>query len=212
MGCAMSDSPAGDGEATKSTRWRDFWDRTFPVLLGAAIAIATAYFTTKFQTSAQADAQKAAEQLKVVASLRGEGIVWEQYNISHANAWTAAEFYKERWRRAGNSPNDSIDIEEAKYWMHSGTELVYDAAKSAQIVFEDLATIQALFPNTPKLRELCNRIYTFQMITTPNPPQNGSLDDWKDAVDKNVGTLAQSEYSKPIGDLVTYLLPQLSPQ
>jgi hypothetical protein len=203
-----------DDNASRS-RWRDFWDKVFPVLVGGALAIVGSitgsYFATTFQMSAQLRAEKAAEQRKVFASLTGEKIVWEQLNISRANAWTAADYYQERWRRSG-SPNTSLDVDEGKYWMHREADLVAEVTKSSQAVLADIANVRALFPDTPQLRELCNRVYTFQTMKTPNPPHQGSLDDltqWKDETDRNVQKLAEAEYGKPIDDLLAYLLTQL---
>jgi hypothetical protein len=84
--------------------------------------------------------------------------------------------------------------------------------KSNEALFQDLATVRELFPDTPKLRELWMRIYTFktlQRAATPHEGSNESLTMWKDENDRRIQTLAESEYGKPIDDLTAYLLDQL---
>jgi hypothetical protein len=204
-----------DDDAQQHSRWQDFWDKTLPGIVGGVIAgvfaIAGSYFATTFQMSAQSQAQKVEEQRKVSASLMGQKIMWEQLNIFQANAKTASDYNQERWQRAG-LPYTSVDLEELKYWSHRSADLVLELAKSSQAILEDTANVQTLFPDTPKLRELCQRIYTFKTMKTGEPPHDGSLYDlakWKEQTDRDVQVLAESEYGKPIDDLVAYLLLQL---
>ena len=208
---------AGESATTQphTKAWRDFWDKVLPVLVGGGLAIAGsitgAYFTTTLQMFAQVEAQKVVEQRRVFASLMGQKLVWQQINISRANAGTDFSYYQERWKRNG-SPNTSLDLEESRHWMRRADALVFEVTKSSQIVLEDVANVQALFPDTPQLRELCKRIYTYHTLKTPDPPHDGSLENlmkWKDETDRIVQILAESEYGKPIDDLVTYLLLQL---
>jgi hypothetical protein len=206
----MTDDP--QPPSAPSSRWQDFWEKTLPVIAGGVIAgvfaIAGSYFATTFQMSAQFQIQKAEEQRKVFASLMGQKIVWEQLNISKVNADTAFDYYQERWKRPG-SPNISLDLDEAKYWSHRSGDIISEVTKSSQAILEDVANIQEVFPDTPKLSELCKRIYTFQTMKSPEPPHGGSLDDltkWKEDTDRSVQVVAQSEYGKPIDDLVAYLL------
>jgi hypothetical protein len=196
-----------------SSRWRDFWDKTLPVIAGGLMAIAGSYLATTFQMNAQSRAEKTAQQRKVFATLIGEKFAWEQINVSQVNAATAVYYYQERWKRAG-SPNTSPDLDETKYYARRRDDLVLERAKDAQAVLENIGNVQALFPDTPHLGELCDRIYTFKSITinTPGSPDTGSLDDlskWKDQVDQEVQVRAHNEYAKPIDDLLAYLRTQL---
>src|ERR1700741_1481182 len=74
------------------------------------------------------------------------------------------------------------------------------------------AKIRELFPDTPKLRELWMRVYTFETLTRPATPHESSIESltaWRDENDRRIQTLAESEYGKPIDDLTAYLLDQL---
>jgi hypothetical protein len=79
-----------------------------------------------------------------------------------------------------------------------------EAVKGSQAVLQDVATVQSIFPDTPKLRELCKQISTFQTMKAPEPPHAGSLNDlitWKLEAERNVQTLAHAEYDKPIDEI-----------
>ena len=96
--------------------------------------------------------------------------------------------------------------------MHRSEDLVSEIVKNDQALFEDLATIRALFPDTPRLRELCDKVYNVHSIWTAKPPHDGSvekLEQWKVEADRQLQNLADREYGKPIDDLVGFLIPQL---
>lgn len=204
-----------DDAQQQSSRWQDFWDKTLPVIAGGLIAgffsIAGSYLATTFQMSAQSQAEKTAQQRKVFASLMGQKLLWEQINVSEANASTAFDYYQERWKRAG-SPNTSLDVDEGKYYARRYDELILERAKDARAVLENIGNVQALFPHTRQLDQLCDRIYTFKTINMHPPPHTGSLDDlstWKDQADQAAQLAAHTEYAKPIDDLLAYLRTQL---
>jgi hypothetical protein len=96
------------------SRWQDFWEKTFPVIIGGIIAgvfaIAGSYFATTFQMSAQSHAHKAEAQRKVYASLMGRKLVTEQLNVSRAEARVFSDYNEELWRRSG-LPKDSLDLQ-----------------------------------------------------------------------------------------------------
>jgi hypothetical protein len=201
--------------ARQQGRWFEILKQILPGIVGGIVAglfaIAGSYYATKFQMSGQWEAQKAGEQRRVVASLMGRKIVGEQLNVSRAEALLFSDYSEELWRRAG-APKDSIDFEEAKHQRSRSEVLVSDIMKSNEALFQDLATVRELFPDTPKLRELWMRIYTFktlQRAATPHEGSNESLTMWKDENDRRIQTLAESEYGKPIDDLTAYLLDQL---
>jgi hypothetical protein len=97
--------------------------------------------------------------------------------------------------------------------MHRSEDLVSDITKNNQALFEDLATVQALFPDTPRLRELCAPVYNFRTLVIKSPvPHDGSVEgvtQWKDRADQEIQSLAASEYGKPLDELVTFLRTQL---
>ena len=188
--------------------------KTLPVIVGSIVgglfAIVGAYFATDFQMNAQAKSHKSEEQLKVFARLMGRKLVTEQLNLSQAEARMFSDYNEEIWKRQG--PQDSLDLEEARHWMQRSQDLVFDVMKNNQALFEDLATAQALFPDTPRLRELTARVYNFRTLKTQTPPHSGSIESltqWKDEADRQIQSLATTEYGKPIDELTAYLRTQL---
>jgi hypothetical protein len=191
--------------------WQSAVDKFLSVALGAVLAIGASYFTTQFQTSSQLHLQKVQEQRRVFARLMGRKLITEQLYVSRYEALIFSDYNEENWRRAGK-PKDSLDLQETERTMHRSEDLVLEIAKNDQALFEDLATIRALFPDTPRLRELCDRIYGIHSITTAAPPHEGSaekLNQWKLEADRQLQDLAAREYGKPIDELVAFLLPQL---
>jgi hypothetical protein len=199
-----------------SSRWQDFWDKTLSALVGGLIAgvfaIAGSYFAVTFQMSAQAKAQKAEEQRKVFARVMGRKLVTEQLAVSRLEARVFSDYHEEMWKRSG-APKDSLDLLEAQRWMHKSEDLAFEIAKNNQVLFQDIATAQALFPNTQQLRDLCTPIYKFHTLALKaEVPHTGPVEgvtQWKDTAEREVQPLAESEYGKPIDALVEFLQPQL---
>lgn len=195
------------------TRWVDILalDKVLLVVLGAILAIGTSYFTTKFQMSSQLHLQKVEEQRRVFARLMGRKFTTEQLYVSRYEARIFSDYHEERWKRAG-SPKDSLDLQESLRWMHKSEDLVLEIVKNDQALFEDLATVRALFPDTPRLRDLCDHIYSIHALWTSEPPHDGSierLNQWKVEGVRQLQEIAVREYGKPIDELVAYLLQQL---
>jgi hypothetical protein len=194
-------------------RWHDILalGKILPVVLGAILAIGASYFTTKFQMSSQLHLQKVEEQRRVFARLMGRKFTTEQLYVSRYEARIFSDYHEERWKRAG-APKDSLDLQESKRWMHRSEDLVLEIVKNNQALFEDLATVRALFPDTPRLRELCDHVYAIHSLWTGEPPHDGSiekLDQWKVEADRQLQEVAVREYGKPIDELVAFLLQQL---
>jgi uncharacterized membrane protein YccC len=195
----------------KKICWQSAIDKFLSVVLGAVLAIGASYFTTQFQTSSQLHLQKVQEQRRVFARLMGRKLTTEQLYVSRYEALIFSDYSEELWRRAGK-PKDSLDLQETQRWMHRSEDLVFEIVKNDQALFEDLATVRALFPDTPRLRELCDRIYGIHSMATTAPPQEGStekLDQWKLEADRQLQKLVTDEYGMPIDELVAFLLPQL---
>jgi hypothetical protein len=186
-------------------------DGLLPVILGGILAIGASYFTTRFQMSSQFHLQKVEAQRAVFARLMGRKIITTQLYVSRYEALIFSDYHEERWKRAG-APKDSLDLQESLRWMHRSEDLVSEAVKNDQALFEDIATVRALFPDTPRLRALCDQIYTFHSIATAKPPHDGSVESltqWRDEADRQLVALADRTYGKPIDELVGFLLPQL---
>jgi hypothetical protein len=97
--------------------------------------------------------------------------------------------------------------------VHKSEDLAFEIAKNNQVLFQDIATAQALFPNTQQLRDLCTPIYKFHTLALKaEVPHTGPVEgvtQWKDTAEREVQPLAESEYGKPIDALVEFLQPQL---
>jgi hypothetical protein len=189
-------------------RWAD---GLLPVVLGGILAIGASYFTTTFQMSSQFHLQKVEAQRAVFARLMGRKIITTQLYVSRYEALIFSDYHEERWKRAG-APKDSLDLQESQRWMHRSEDLVSEVVKNDQALFEDIATVRALFPDTPRLRTLCDQVYTFKSMWTAKPPHDGSVESltqWKDEADRQLVALADRTYGKPIDELVAFLVPQL---
>jgi hypothetical protein len=203
----MSDDDA------KKTKWRDILalDKILPVILGAILAIGASYFTTKFQMSSQLHLQKVEEQRRIFARLMGRKFTTKQLYVSRYEARIFSDYHEERWKRVG-APKDSLDLQESQRWMHRSEDLVFEIVKNNQALFEDLATVRALFPDTPRLRELCDNVYNFHGLWTSEPPHDvppEKLIEWKEDAVRQLQTVADREYGKPIDELVAFLIQQL---
>jgi hypothetical protein len=196
---------------TNKKSWRDTVAQSLLIVLGSILAIGASYFSTKFQMSSQSHLQKVEAQRAVFARLMGRKFTTTQLYVSRYEALIFSDYHEERWKRAG-APKDSLDLREDQRWMHRSEDLVSEIVKSNQALFEDLATVRALFPDTPRLRELCDKVYNFRSIWTAKPPHDGSverLEQWKVEADRQLQALADREYGKPIDELVAFVLHQL---
>ena len=126
-------------------RWAD---GLLPVVLGGILAIGASYFTTKFQMSGQFHLQRVEAQRAVFARLMGRKIITTQLYVSRYEALIFSDYHEERWKRAG-APKDSLDLQESLRWMHRSEDLVSEVVKNDQALFEDIATVRALFPEYP---------------------------------------------------------------
>jgi hypothetical protein len=200
-----------------SSRWQELWDKTLPVLAGGLIAgifaIAGSYFATKFQTTAEVNSKKIEEQQKVFARIMGRKFTTEQLYVSRYEASIYSDYEEALWKRAG-APKDSFDLQEAQRWQHRAEDLVFDIVKSNQALFEDIGTVRAVFPDTPRLRELCDQVYRLPSIKIASPPTSSTstieqLTQWKDEARRQLDSIVQTKYGKPIDDLTVFLLTQL---
>ena len=178
-------------------------------LIGGVLAISGAYFASKFQMSAQLSLQLAQEQRSVIARLMGKKFTTTQLYVSRYEALIFSDYHEERWKLAG-SPSTSLDLQEDQRWMHRSEDLVSEITKNNQTLFEDIGIARAVFPDTPTLRRLTDRIYNFKSLWTAKPPHDlQALDSWKNEAERQLQAKADAEYAKPISELVEYLSQQL---
>jgi hypothetical protein len=169
------------------------------------------YFASQFQISSQAQIQKVKDQRQVFARLMGRRFSTMQLYVSRSEALMYSDYHEARWKHFG-SPNNSIDLSEAQRWMHRSEDLVFEIARNNQALFEDLGVIRAVFPDTPQLRKLVERIYSFKSIKTAQPPHNGSVEElqrWKEEAIPHLQLFVERNYGDPISELLSYLSEQL---
>jgi hypothetical protein len=141
----------------------------------------------------------------------GRRFATQQLYVSRYEAMIFSDHHEERWRRSGN-PKDSIDLQEAQRWMRRSEDLVFEIVKNNQSLFEDLGTVQSLFAETPRIRELLEQIYSFKSIKTSPPLRTGSMEEllrWKHESFRQLQTLVERDYGGAIGDLLNQLSQQL---
>src|SRR3989338_8780171 len=204
----MSNQRANSGE-------QDAWRVLLPVIIGGVLAtvgcIVSQYCASQFQFSTEARIEKIQEQRQVFARLMGRKFATKQLHVSRYEALVFSDYHEARWKRAG-SPNDSLDLQEAQRWMHRSEDLVFEIVRNNQILFEDIGVARALFPNTPRLRELVDRIYSFKALKMSQPQDDASLEElvqWKDESVRQLQSVVDREYGEPIDELLVYLSQQL---
>jgi hypothetical protein len=208
---------------SEQERRRGFWDKALPLvaaLVGALIGGLGSFLVSSYATTTQAEAQILEQRRKVFASLVGERSAWEGSNIFLAEAAMSQAYYQERWRRAG-SPDPSPDLNEVRYWRDLYQQRLTDSMRANQSISIIISQVTEYFPYSTKLMELCNKISNFKFLTSKldvmNPP-DGSSDDvsldalvkWRNEIAQSIHTTSANEYDKPLSDLLSYLLTQLS--
>lgn len=142
----------------------------------------------------------------------GRKFLTTQLYVSRFEALIYSDYHEAKWKRAGH-PKDSIDLQEAQRWMHKSEDLALDVAKNNQSLFETIGLIRILFPKTSKIDELIDRIYHFKtpkILGDPFKMDANHLEEWKVKAVKDLQVLVETEYAKPINDLLDYLANEIS--
>lgn len=151
---------------------------------------------------------------QVFSQLTGRKFVTSQLYVSRFEAQIYSDYHEAKWKQVGH-PKDSIDLEEAQRWMHKSEDLALEIAKSNQSLFETIGLIRILFPKSPKLDELIGHLYHFKtpkILGEPLKMDGEQLEEWKIKAVKDLQALVETEYSKPIEDLLEYLASEISKQ
>ena len=200
-----------DREVSRRANWRSALPTLLGVLLGGALTVGGSYLTAKVQVGNQVDLQQHQNARDVYSRLMGRRFVTKQLYVSRYEALIFSDYHEARWKLAG-SPKESVDLQEAQRWMHRSEDLVFEIVKSNQALFEDLGTVRATFPNTTQLQQLVDPLWQLKALKTNAPPKDldsEGLVKWRDEAVRQLQALVDSEYGKPIDDLLSYLLRQL---
>lgn len=193
------------------------WENPFLVAVISGVltligAIVVAYLTYHWGLSSQLRISDHQKRQQVFSELMGRKFLTTQLYVSRFEALIYSDSHEAKWRRAG-SPNDSIDLQETQRWMHKSEDLALDIAKNNQSLFETIGLIRILFPKTPKLDELIDRVYHFKppkILGDPFKMDANQLEEWKIKAVKDLQNLVETEYAKPIDALLNYLVSEIT--
>lgn len=200
-----------DREESRRSTWRSAWPSLLGVLVGGLITVIGYYFSAQFQTENQISIQRLQNARDVYSRIMGREFVTKQLYVSRYEALIFSDYHEARWKLTG-SPKDSLDVQEAKRWMHRSEDLVFEIVKNNQALFEDLGIVRATFADTTQLRGLVDRLLQFKALKTSVPPKGANIEElrlWKEESVRQLQAVVDSDYGRPFDDLLDYLLKQL---
>lgn len=175
----------------------------FAVAGGIVGSFTTAHFALRNQLhiSSLQDRQRA------YAEIMGKRVLLMQLFVSRFEAYIHSDYHEQLWRIAGH-PKDSLDLEEAKRWMHKSEDLALEVARTKQSLFESIGTARVAFPPSLELEQLTEHVYHFKSPKIAPPPQAadaGALRTWKDEAVAQLQALVEREYGTPLEALLKHL-------
>jgi len=141
------------------------------------------------------------------SDIMGKKVLLDQLLVSRFEALIHFQYHEQLWKRVG-SPMPSIDLDEARRWMHKSEDLAIEIAKTKQSLYESLGIARASFTATEELNALSERIYHLQGISIKEPPSGHdttALQAWQVKAVSDLQQFVQKEYSEPIDGLLEYL-------
>jgi hypothetical protein len=149
---------------------------------------------------------------QVYSELVGRKFVTTQLYVSRFEASIHSEYNEARWRVSGYR-NDSLDLQESQWWMHKSEDLALEIAKNNQNLFETIGSVFTVFAHSPELNGLIDRLYHFrtpQIVGRPDGTDFVQVEAWKVKAVKQLHSLAEEEYAKPIDNLLVYLASEIA--
>ena len=178
-------------------------------LLGAIVgSYTTSYLTLRNQVRL-ATTQK---QEEAYAALAGDRFLLTQLYVSMMQARVDFEFHHRKLEIEGN-PAISPHLQETMRLVARRDDLALEFGKASRHLFETIGLIRATFPRTAALDRLTQRLYAFKSPTVTPPGQLSHDDDilrWRNDRLAELQTAADTEYGKPIDDLLAYVLDHLN--
>jgi hypothetical protein len=180
-------------------------------VVGMVGGVVGQYYASKFQYAVQTQLQIHQGQREVFSRIMGRKFTILQLYASRQEAVINSYYHEALWKHFGSS-KDSVDLQESQRLMNRSNQLLDEIIKSNQGLIEDLGTIRALFPDTPKLNGLINRIYDLKALHSYRPPSSTSPDElvlWRDSAIGELEGIIYSNYGVPIDELLDYLSDRL---
>ena len=178
-------------------------------LLGALIgSYATSYFTFRNQLRI-AEMQKREE---AYAALAGDRVLLSQLYVSAMQARIDFEFHHRKLELEGR-PVTSPHVQEAQRLVMRRDDLALEFGRANRQLYETIGRIRANFKRTAELDQLTQRIYSFKTPTIVPPTDltdPALLLKWRNDRLDELHKKAETEYGKPIDDLLAYVLTNLA--
>lgn len=188
--------------------WDNLWlVARSPAFLALIGVIVGAILTYRLGMRSQLRVSDHQKRQQVFSQLMGRKFVTSQLYFSRFEAQIYSDYHEAKWKQAGH-PKDSIDLGESQRWRNKSEDLALEIAKSNQSLFETIGFIRILFPKASKLDQFIDRLYHFKTPKILGDPLNmdiNAVEEWKIKAVRDLQTLVETEYSKPIDDLLNYL-------
>lgn len=174
--------------------------------------IVVAYLAQRWTLGIQIRLNDRQKRQQVYSELVGRKFVTTQLYVSRFEASIYSDYHEARWRVTGYR-NDSLDGQESQWWMHKGEDVALEIAKNNQNLFETIGSVFTVFADSPELKGLVDRLYHFralQIVGRPGATDLAQVEAWKAKAVKQLQSLAEAEYTKPIDHLLAYLASEIA--
>lgn len=165
------------------------------------------YLTSRFTYQNQLDLTARQNRQQSYSAIMGKKILLTQFFVSRFEALVHFETHQHRWRLAGY-PATSLDLEEAKRWLHKAEDLALELARIRQSLYESIGMARASFPATQELEQLSEMVYQVnapEMKPSPVDGDRAAIDAWGVNAVNDLQMFVDREYGKPIDSLLQYL-------
>jgi len=173
-------------------------------LLGVTLG---SFLTARFSFKNQFRLATYQSRQRSYAELMGKKFLLQQLYVSRFEALIFSDYHERRWNLSGDPPT-SLDLDEAKRWMHKSEDFAIDIARTNQTLFESVGLARASFPPNDELERPSDHVYRFgtPTITQAAPGADAAaLAAWKVKAVSDLQALVKREYSEPIDTLLVYL-------
>lgn len=175
-------------------------------------AIVVAYLTQRWTLGIQMRLSDRQKRQRVYSELVGRKFVTTQLRVSRFEASIYSEYHEARWRVSGYR-NDSLDLQESQWWMRKSEDLALEITKNNENLFETIGSVFTVFADSPELNGLINRLYhlrTPRIVGQPDGTDFAQVEAWKVKAVKQLQSLVEEEYAKPIDNLLVYLASEIA--
>ncbi len=118
-----------------------FWP-LYAALIALLGVVLGAYLTARYSFQNQLRLATYQARQQSYAAIMGKKFLLAQLYVSRFEALVHSDYHERLWQLAG-SPAASLDLEEAKRWMHKSEDLAIDVARTNQSLFESIGLARA---------------------------------------------------------------------